>query len=137
DDIFSDRGVVPNRALKNERDKAPHLFDRDVPKIETIELDPAALRIVEAAEKLDQSALPGAIGSYNGCDLSRRHVEVEIVEKSRPARVAKVDMTEADARTDTARRRTRTRWIHHSRLQRKELDEVMQKERVAIHLPEV
>jgi hypothetical protein len=55
--------------------------EREAAEIDAIDLDRALIRIVEAAEQLEEGALPGSVGAYDGGDAAGGDFQIEAVER--------------------------------------------------------
>ncbi len=124
-DVFRDRRVIADGRLEHDGDHAPELLNRQVAQIHTVNLDAAAVGVIQAAEELDQRALACAVRADQGNDLSSRYRESKIV-KSHPiaSRIAERDPIKMDSLSYGNGRRKHMRRIYNARLQRQKLKQV-------------
>src|ERR1700687_6521842 len=64
-DILAEGHAVVNGLLKQNRHQAPEVTRLNLLKIDAVDLDLPALRIIKYAEQLYQSALARAVRTYN------------------------------------------------------------------------
>ena len=68
------------RLLEDERDRTPHVCEAQLAKVEAVEQDAAALRVVEARQQARDGALARAGRSDERERLARSDVQIEPVE---------------------------------------------------------
>src|ERR1019366_2221734 len=79
-DVLSRRGVVVDRLLKQDGDRAADLLESEMSQNCSVKFNSAGIRIVEATQQIQQGALPRAIRSDNCSDRARRDCEIESAE---------------------------------------------------------
>ena len=81
-----------NTAVRRDR----HDDQIELAHVDSVDLDRAALRVVQPAQQLGQRRLAGAVLSDDRQRRTRRNGQVEAVEHAGAARIGKRDVAEAD-----------------------------------------
>src|SRR5207253_697025 len=106
--------------------------------IDSVNLDPAGLGIVEAAEQLHQRAFAASVRADDRNHLPHRDREMKAIESGAlAARIPERHVDKLNPSPGANGSIARRAWIFHLRLEREKREQVPQKKAVGVKLPDI
>ena len=101
-DVVADRQFEADEVLEHRGDPRTPGLEIEVPHVDSVDLNGALLRVVQAAEQLGDRRLAGAVLTDDGEGPSGRNRKLEAIEYRRSAGIRKPHVMEADAMSGLA-----------------------------------
>ena len=99
-DVLRDRAVEQERLLQHHADLLAQGLQSTAPARRAVDQDLPLVRVVEAAEQVDQRGLAGAAGADQADHLARLDDEADVVQHRLARLVAEGDVLELDPALD-------------------------------------
>src|SRR5262249_13068996 len=103
-DVLVEAHVVAHEILKDDADRAPHLFEVVFAKIDAVKQDAPLARIVQARNELRERRFPGPVLTHERDALAGANREAQMADRPLfAARVAKADILEDESLANRSR----------------------------------